>query len=66
MIWDHAAGSLIVEEAGGRVTDVHGTMLDFGQGRTLRRNQGIVATAGSEEWHHRVVEAIRLTQHAKI
>jgi len=45
-IWDHAAGALIVEEAGGRVSDVHGQPLDFTQGRTLRRNQGVLATNG--------------------
>jgi 3'-phosphoadenosine 5'-phosphosulfate (PAPS) 3'-phosphatase len=28
-LWDHAAGSIIVEEAGGRVTDLQGGDLDF-------------------------------------
>ncbi len=45
-IWDHAAGLLIVEEAGGRVSDIHGRPLDFTQGRTLRRNKGVLATNG--------------------
>ncbi len=43
-IWDHAAGSIIVEEAGGRVTDINGKKLDFGQGKSLESNSGIVAT----------------------
>ena len=43
-IWDHAAGSLIVDEAGGRVTDIHGEKLDFSQGKTLKGNSGILAT----------------------
>lgn len=43
-IWDHAAGDLIVREAGGEVTDANGERLDFGQGRTLRKNKGVVAT----------------------
>ncbi len=34
-IWDHAAGFIIVEEAGGRVTDAAGRRLDFTQGRHL-------------------------------
>ena len=34
-IWDHAAGDLIVREAGGEVTDSLGRRLDFGKGRTL-------------------------------
>lgn len=56
-IWDHAAGSIVVEEAGGRVTDVHGNALDFSRGRTLAANQGIVATCGPI--HDRVVEVVR-------
>jgi 3'-phosphoadenosine 5'-phosphosulfate (PAPS) 3'-phosphatase/SHS2 domain-containing protein len=45
-IWDHAAGSLIVEEAGGRLTDLDGRPLDFTAGRRLTRNTGIIATNG--------------------
>lgn len=45
-IWDQAAGSIIVEEAGGRVTDLDGKKLDFSQGRTLKNNRGICATNG--------------------
>ena len=46
-IWDHAAGSIVVQEAGGRVTDVMGAALDFSRGRTLEDNRGIVATSGA-------------------
>ena len=45
-IWDHAAGAMVIEEAGGRVTDLSARPLDFSQGRTLSRNRGIVATNG--------------------
>ena len=45
-IWDQAAGSVIVKEAGGRVTDLDGNPLDFSQGRTLKKNRGICATNG--------------------
>ncbi len=45
-IWDQAAGSIIVEEAGGRVTDLDGNDLDFSRGRTLKANRGICATNG--------------------
>jgi 3'(2'), 5'-bisphosphate nucleotidase len=45
-IWDHAAGALVVEEAGGKVTDLRGRPLDFGAGRTLRNNLGVLATNG--------------------
>jgi 3'(2'), 5'-bisphosphate nucleotidase len=43
-IWDHAAGSLIVEESGGVVTDIYGKKLDFSQDKTLKSNSGILAT----------------------
>jgi 3'(2'), 5'-bisphosphate nucleotidase len=56
-IWDHAAGMLVVEQAGGRVSDIDGAPLDFRHGRTLARNRGVVATAGGV--HARVLEAIR-------
>jgi 3'(2'), 5'-bisphosphate nucleotidase len=45
-IWDQAAGSLIVEEAGGRITDLDGRELDFTAGRTLARNRGVLASNG--------------------
>jgi 3'(2'), 5'-bisphosphate nucleotidase len=45
-IWDQAAGSIILEEAGGRITDLFGKSLDFTQGRTLAGNHGILATNG--------------------
>jgi 3'(2'), 5'-bisphosphate nucleotidase len=44
--WDHAAGSLLVEEAGGRVTDLRGHSLDFFQGVRLTQNHGLVASNG--------------------
>ena len=43
-IWDHAAGSLVVEEAGGRLSDLDGKPLDFTAGRTLQHNRGLLAT----------------------
>ena len=45
-IWDHAAGMIVVEEAGGRVTDALGKPLDFSRGLQLAANRGIVATNG--------------------
>ncbi len=54
-VWDHAAGALIVEEAGGRVTDARGLELDFGRGPTLAANLGVVATNGRD--HAAVLDA---------
>jgi 3'(2'), 5'-bisphosphate nucleotidase len=45
-IWDHAGGVLLVQEAGGQVTDIGGRLLDFRQGSTLALNEGVVATNG--------------------
>jgi 3'(2'), 5'-bisphosphate nucleotidase len=45
-IWDHAAGVLIVEEAGGIVTDVTGKPLEFHHGRELVANRGVIVTNG--------------------
>jgi 3'(2'), 5'-bisphosphate nucleotidase len=56
-IWDQAAGSIIIEEAGGRVTDLDGISLDFNQGRTLARNRGICATNG--RLHEVTLEALK-------
>jgi 3'(2'), 5'-bisphosphate nucleotidase len=55
-IWDHAAGLVVVEEAGGRVTDARGFDLDFGQGRQLENNRGVIATNGPI--HDAVLEAV--------
>ena len=55
-IWDHAAGKLVVEEAGGRVTDTDGKPLDFGRGRFLDRNRGVIATNG--KLHEKALEVI--------
>ncbi len=55
-IWDHAAGSIIVEEAGGLVSDIFGKSLDFSLGRTLSGNKGIVGTNGLI--HDKVIAAV--------
>jgi len=56
-IWDHAAGVIVLEEAGGCVTDLDGAPLDFSRGRTLAGNRGIVATNG--RLHDAVMAALR-------
>ena len=56
-IWDNAAGMIVVEEAGGVVTDVDGQALDFSQGEELTRNRGILATNG--ELHPQLLKCIR-------
>ncbi len=56
-IWDHAAGAIVVREAGGKVTDVMGRELDFSLGRTLRNNSGVIVTNGV--LHEPVIAAVR-------
>jgi HAL2 family 3'(2'),5'-bisphosphate nucleotidase len=56
-IWDHAAGALIVAQAGGVVTDIVGRPLEFNHGRELTANRGVIVTNGA--LHSRVVEAVR-------
>ncbi|KAK3175357.1 hypothetical protein OEA41_002604 [Lepraria neglecta] len=56
-IWDHAAGDLIVREAGGHVTDVEGRRLDFSLGRTLKENKGVIAAPKAV--HEHVLDAVR-------
>jgi len=56
-IWDQAAGSIIVEEAGGKVTDLDGKALDFSRGRKLNENRGICASNGL--LHNEALEALR-------
>jgi 3'(2'), 5'-bisphosphate nucleotidase len=45
-IWDSAAGSLLIAEAGGRVTDLDGRALDSTVGRRPLRNDGFLGLTG--------------------
>jgi 3'(2'), 5'-bisphosphate nucleotidase len=55
-IWDHAAGALIVQEAGGAVTDITGRPLEFHHGRELSANRGVIASNG--RLHALVIEVL--------
>jgi 3'(2'), 5'-bisphosphate nucleotidase len=55
--WDHAAGVLLVEEAGGLASDLNGERLDFGAGRQMVRNLGVVA--GSRRLHEAALAALQ-------
>lgn len=55
-IWDHAAGVLVVEEAGGAVTDIQGRPLEFHHGRELAANRGVIVT--NRRLHARVLQAL--------
>jgi 3'(2'), 5'-bisphosphate nucleotidase len=55
-IWDHAAGWLIAREAGAIVSDIRGAELDFGRGRGLESNLGVIAAEPG--LHARLIRAI--------
>jgi 3'(2'), 5'-bisphosphate nucleotidase len=56
MIWDHAAGTALVEAARGMVTDVDGSPLDFSAGNTVK-SRGIIVSNGPI--HERVIAAVQ-------
>lgn len=56
-IWDQAAGSLVLEEAGGRISDLSGKRLDFTPGRSLINNRGVLAS--NELLHSAAIQALR-------
>ncbi|KAG9157838.1 hypothetical protein Leryth_000018 [Lithospermum erythrorhizon] len=57
-IWDHAAGVVIIEEAGGVVTDAGGNQLNFSRGIYLEGlDRGIIACAGSK-LHEKIIRAV--------
>ena len=55
-IWDHAAGALVVEEAGGCVTDMHGYPLNLAADFKMHDNRGVIVSNGA--LHLAVIEAL--------
>ncbi len=55
-IWDHVAGVALVKYAGGTITDIDGTPLDFSQGDTLP-NLGMVVSNGTR--HDSIIDAVQ-------
>jgi HAL2 family 3'(2'),5'-bisphosphate nucleotidase len=46
-IWDHAAGKVVVEEAGGSITDTKGKVIDFSLGAKMSDSvHGVLASSG--------------------
>ncbi|KAL9236747.1 hypothetical protein vseg_011381 [Gypsophila vaccaria] len=57
-IWDHAAGTIIIQEAGGVVTDAGGHPLNFSKGIYLEGlDRGIIACAGVQ-LHQKIISAV--------
>ena len=53
-LWDHAAGAILLENAGGRVTDGAGRALIWEARQRFERSSGIVATNG--HIHDQIIE----------
>jgi len=58
-IWDQAAGALVLEEAGGRITDLDGKPLEF-TSRVLVNNRGVLASNG--HLHEALLKALAAIQ----
>lgn len=57
-IWDHAAGVVIIQEAGGVVSDAGGRPLDFSKGMYLEGlDRGVIASAGAT-LHDKIIRAV--------
>ncbi|KAL6201132.1 hypothetical protein ACLB2K_024847 [Fragaria x ananassa] len=57
-IWDHAAGVVIIQEAGGVVSDAGGRPLDFSKGIYLEGlDRGVIASAGAD-LHDKIIRAV--------
>jgi 3'(2'), 5'-bisphosphate nucleotidase/inositol polyphosphate 1-phosphatase len=59
-IWDHAAGAIVITEAGACITDTEGNPLDFSQGRFFPplngKNGGVIAATPS--MHKAIMQAL--------
>jgi 3'(2'), 5'-bisphosphate nucleotidase len=53
--WDHAAGAALVLAAGGMLSDVDGSPIDFSKGRALP-NEGIIVTNGAI--HAQIIDGV--------
>ncbi|CAG8529712.1 12799_t:CDS:2 [Gigaspora rosea] len=56
-IWDHAAGCILIKEAGGIVSDINNKPLDFSLGRTLKTNKGVVVA--HSKIHGQVIDVVQ-------
>eukprot|EP00558_Chaetoceros_sp_UNC1202_P011776 CAMPEP_0197248582 /NCGR_PEP_ID=MMETSP1429-20130617/40577_1 /TAXON_ID=49237 /ORGANISM="Chaetoceros sp., Strain UNC1202" /LENGTH=484 /DNA_ID=CAMNT_0042709853 /DNA_START=295 /DNA_END=1749 /DNA_ORIENTATION=- len=46
-IWDHAAGRIVIEEAGGNQVDTNGNLVDYGRGAKMDKNvDGLLVSSG--------------------
>jgi len=58
-IWDHAAGFVVIEEAGGRLTDIDGRRIDFSLGAKLSPSVRGIAMTNGGIFHDRLLSAFK-------
>lgn len=56
-IWDHAPGALLVQEAGGVVSNRFGEPLDLYSSPQMKANTGVIASNGVQ--HHSIISALQ-------
>ncbi|KAK7362920.1 hypothetical protein VNO77_05045 [Canavalia gladiata] len=57
-IWDHAAGAIIIQEAGGMVTDARGRPLDFSKGLYLENLDRCIVACSEPTLHENIIHAV--------
>jgi 3'(2'), 5'-bisphosphate nucleotidase len=58
-IWDHAAGRVVIEEAGGVQTDTNGDLIDYGLGAKMDADvDGLLMSSGGI-FHDAILDAYR-------
>lgn len=63
-IWDHAAGFVVIEEAGGRLTDIDGRKIDFSLGAKLSPSVRGIAMTNGGVFHDRLLSAFKEQEEA--
>jgi 3'(2'), 5'-bisphosphate nucleotidase len=58
-IWDHAAGSIIVQEAGGRVTNMRGENLNYTEGTKFTGTGVVVSIGEGTSIHEKILSALQ-------
>ena len=65
-IWDHAAGNVVIEEAGGVMTDVEGKPIDFSLGAQLSPDVAGVLASNGGVFHSALVEAYSKQEQSRL
>ena len=65
-IWDHAAGYVVITEAGGEMTDIDGNPMDFSVGAKLRKEVRGIAMTNGGKFHQALLQAFREQEAARL